>query len=246
MGVSTNSRNPERSTAGKGARQQKYLDAVGSFMAGYAKFIKAHAGKFDFYVTFDYITHCPTIYKVTHQLQEMGIRPIPTYHGDMSIDWMQRYVDEGHKLIGIGGTPGNKTAAKQQFYYDQVFNFATKRGIYLHGFGQTSPRFMFGYPWMSVDSTSWLKPAAFGRILLPVPGGKTVKLASVIVSEWRLDKTLSEGALGNIVEEVERRGFSFEDMKTKLSERALFNAVIFQEISHGQNYQPRVEWKPLV
>lgn len=245
MGLSTGSRKPLRCSDERSANRKIYLEAVESFIQSYADFVKTHRGQFDFYVNFDYITHCPTIYKVLHQLQELGIRPMPVYHGDMSIDWMKRYIDEGHRLIGIGGTVGRKAPKIMAAYYDQVFNFAAKYGINLHGFAQTSPRLMFGYPWFSVDSTSWLKSAAFGRILIPVPGTsrERVKLVAPIVSDWRALKTLPDIDLR---QEVERRGFDLDKLRTSCSERALFNAIIYVELSQGRVYEPRINWRPLV
>src|ERR1019366_743547 len=68
---------------------------------GYAKFVKQKQKDWDFYVTFDYVRDCPTIYEMQKQLEGMKIRPVPVYHGDQPDMWLEKYCKEGHKLVCI-------------------------------------------------------------------------------------------------------------------------------------------------
>lgn len=230
----------ERSRRGEAVHQR-----AKDFAKRYVAFVKSHPpGAFDFYVNLDYVTSCPVIYEMHEYLNKLGIRPIPVYHGDMGTDWMQRYVDGGHKLIGIGlnRAAGAQMGAKRRRYYDKCFEFATKAGISLHGFMCTGSD-MFAYPWYSVDSASWAKLAATGSIFRFIREGRRVRVVSCEISKKKTPKWVGE--YSDLKDEVARHGYTFEELQSSYVARGLYNVKVLREAIMKKQGLTRkeVNWK---
>jgi len=93
---------------------------------------------------------------------------IPVYHLEEYIDVSMRYVldlfIEQYPYISIGGIAGNRNAARyKKQIYGYVFNKCLGK-TKVHGLGISGIDELKAYPWYSVDSTSWLAAARFGRI----------------------------------------------------------------------------------
>lgn len=220
--------------------QATVAQQLDNYMAEYVAFVKKLQPTriMDFFVTFDYQHNCQVIREMTRRLLDMGIRPVPVYHGDASIDWFRRYIDEGHKLIGISwseATAGGKHRAR---YYDHVFDIATKAGVSLHGFAQTGPA-MFAWPWYSVDSATWLKAAAFGKIIdafHPVSGHPKIRQVAVSDQAVVWDKT-TKSQFKELQAKVKARGFDFNALRTDRIARITYNLLSFEEISKKCQYK---------
>lgn len=211
------------------AQAKSYRAMVDDYAMSYAEWVKTH-GPFDFYVNFDYVVEAPVVYDMLHCLQGYGIRPIPVYHGDASIDWLRRYVDEGHRLVGIGWSSAAIGRPARRRYYDQVFNFGEKRGLSFHGFACTGAD-AFAYPWYSVDSTSWLQAAALGRLLAvhPLSTAQKPRIQTFQVSERTLHSRFLQDP--DLRRRIESRGFTLEGVRGSLRERGLFNIQTYQLLS---------------
>jgi hypothetical protein len=217
----------------------------------YVEFVKQHGKEWDFYINFDYIKHCPTIYKMQKLLEKKGIRPTPVYHGDHSEDWLRRYCEEGYKIIGIGSIPRD-TFHKKRYYYDTCFNIAEKFGVKLHGLGQTSLSIMFQYPWYSVDSATWVKTAAYGKIIFIDPYRNVI--GQLHISDSHSDFKGSYNGLPKSVQkalrdQIESYGFDFDKMRGDLGLRSAYNAALFS--NHIQHLKQavadsRIKWKSLI
>lgn len=235
---------PQTSSAERLARSEKIKTMIEEYANRYATWLRSFPPKtFDFYVNLDYKIHAPTIYAMLHHLQDVHkIRPIPVYHGDSSIDWLMRYVDEGHRMIGIGWNPAAHGRPQRRRYYDKVFEFAAKHNLYLHGFACTGTD-AFAYPWYSVDSTTWLKTASYGGICefrADSQGRARFKIRHV--SERKLPEELKENQ--DLAKFVISRGFALQDLRTSLKARALYNVMAFVKATH--DFTPRssrIAWK---
>lgn len=94
---------------------------------------------------------------------------IPVYHkGEYELDisngnkiidsWVEKY-----PYISIGGLVDNTTKREEKTkIIDHVF-VRTRDKTKVHGLGCTNMTMMSQWPWYSVDSTSWLAVARFGR-----------------------------------------------------------------------------------
>ena len=214
----------------------------------YVDFAKRDGKKWDFYVTFDYVKHCPTIYEMTKRLEKEGIRPVPVYHGDHGTEWIERYCKEGYKLIGIGSLIRSYKNKKR--YYDKCFNIAEKYGVLLHGLGQTALSHMFMFPWYSLDSATWAKFAAYGFIIYPDLNRNTI--GAYHVTGRKLGSTelhnLSKDMQKAIARSVEECGFDLDVLKTDGRQRALYNVYVFCNKLHQLKEivsQTKAKWSVL-
>ena len=222
---------------------------VDGFVERYAQFV-LHSNKnkllYDWYVTFDYIKDCPTIYKVTKQLQKLGVFPVPVYHGDHDLSWVQRYIDEGHKVIGVGlDRKGKHDRDNVRRYYDAIFSLTEKAGVHCHGFAVTGD-LMFQFPWYSCDSTTYIKAGAYGKILDFRPEKQL--LGTMHVTDKYAGPGSFETLCPSIQKEIrvsaELKGFDFNQLRTSPFYRAMYNAVIMLEAIEYHMRRP-VEWIPV-
>lgn len=223
------------------------------FLEHYIVFCEQYGHLWDFYVTFDYVRTPSVVWDMQQYLEGRGLRPMPIYHGAGDIAGLERFIDAGHKYIGISGQEERKNAKRLMFYYDAVFNLAAKRGVYFHGFGVTSPSQLFRYPWYSVDSSTWARWAGYGKIALP-------DVEFNILSEQRVTEYASYGrdnrlprlrrdstTMDSVREVVAKFGFDLDTLATDLEERLVYNAYIFSHLAElGFGDSRSIGWKPLL
>lgn len=161
-------------------------DEFWNYMKGYAKFLKKYRRGIDYYSNVDVLpfrrsTRSPEhkvnaelSYRNLKWLEDKGLHPVPVVHYGAPPAVLQRYVDEGYKLVGLGGLVGSTAKQSGKNWIDDCFEQVccgtadNTPAVDLHGFGVTSIKLMLKYPWYSVDSTTWTKVAAYGNILLPL------------------------------------------------------------------------------
>lgn len=141
------------------------------YRRNYAKFLKKYKLAIDFYANIDVIGNEKLSYENQKWLERKGLNPIPVVHFDpkKNMTYLQRYIDEGHRLIGLGGMVirGSQLKATED-WLTCCFTLAKKYpDLKFHGFGITKHELLIKYPWYSVDSTTWIKRGAFGEILVP-------------------------------------------------------------------------------
>jgi hypothetical protein len=136
----------------------------------YSSYCLKNSKKWSFYLTLDYKKSQPVIYEMQLRFEKIGLRPLPVYHGDSSIDWLKKYIDLGHNFICLGGDVMSRDKGRKgrRRFLDQVFNYTESHKIRVHGLAQTSLSGMTSYPYYSVDSATWAKNAgSYGTILYP-------------------------------------------------------------------------------
>jgi hypothetical protein len=94
----------------------------------------------------------------------------PVHHVRDADYWLERYLDEGHDFICLGGMVPESTRILQR-WLDHVWSkFLTNPDgtpkVEVHGFGLTTRELMLRYPWASVDSTTWILISRFGGVLM--------------------------------------------------------------------------------
>lgn len=207
----------------------------------YVQFIKDNEGRFDFYVNFDYVKDAEKVYAMQKRIERMGIRPMPMFHGDATIDWLERYLEEGYDYIGLGSLKkARSTWRGHQQFYDEVFDLISKyevrgRQIKTHGFARTSMAMMFNWPWYSVDSSTWARAGGMGLIIIPSNKGiKTFHASNRAVSSGKSTHMLEGVSRKHIEQFVGERGFDLGKLRESKHQRDLFNGYIFSRI---------LEWK---
>lgn len=141
---------------------------VRTYIKNYAEFIKKYMGQLLAYVNLDIIYNAEESWKNQQFLESEGLRPVPVYHYGEDISHWKRMVDN-YEYIGIGGVAGGVTLQQFVNFADPAFEYLwrTHPDCKVHGFAVTSHQLMTRYPFWSVDSTTWLKHAAYGNIMAP-------------------------------------------------------------------------------
>lgn len=145
----------------------KYLD-------DYAAFLKSPLGQsVDYYVNVDVIFNPEKSWTSLKYLEEKhGLHPIPVLHFNTPMKWVEKHLKAGYKFLGLGGLGQDTAFDGYAIWADQVYaricdNQDRLPTVKTHGFAMTSWRSIFRYPWWSVDSTSWVKMAAYGGVFFP-------------------------------------------------------------------------------
>lgn len=205
-------------------------------ISAYVEFCQKRSKDWDFYVTFDYIRDVELVWKITKQLEREGLKPVPVYHGDQSLDWMRKYLDHGYRHIGISPLLGVRSSHKNlRFYLDNLFKLVGEyKGVKLHGFAMTSLSTMFAYPWNSVDSSSWSRTSSYGCIYV-VDTGKntmgTVHVSMEAASNPNSFSSLDAGAQVAIRDQVINRGFDFDLLRKSVTYRHIYNGWLFSHLN---------------
>jgi len=169
----------------RGEHFRTYLHNYGSFCAQYKD-------KINVPVNLDVIFNPRETWHVQKHLENhYGIQPLPVYHFGEDIKWLHRYMDE-YEYIGIGGLGQYISRSAYTKFADRVFKILEDGGNKwkTHGFAMTSIDLAYRYPWYSVDSTTWLKLAIYGRCLIPRfnPNGEAILTKSPRVVSFSLHR----------------------------------------------------------
>lgn len=142
----------------------------------YATFVKEHTDYIDIFVNVDVLDDPDRTYRNQRYIEDkFGIRPVPVLHSFTSIEWIEQYLDEGHTYIALGGMGGKRMHMKESYqdWMDSVYTFLCPESngfkplVKTHGFAVTSWESLQRYPWYSVDSTTYVKMAGYGWLLVP-------------------------------------------------------------------------------
>jgi len=219
---------------------RKYLD-------DYCEFIHKYKDQLLGYVNLDIIYNAEQSYVNQQYMESKGLRPIPVFHYGEDLCWLEKYLKE-YDYIGIGGVAGGVTL--QQFVNtlgDKAFELVEKINphIKIHGFAVTPLNLMKRYSWYSCDSTTWLKHAAYGNVIVPrydalkqafdfsrTPVVISVSDRSLIKESKSPHYTLcsSEIELKRIEQYFESIGINSELLKTDAFERNKVNMCYYEEL----------------
>jgi hypothetical protein len=147
---------------------QEFWDYVDT----YCQFIIDYKHAIDYYATVDVLFHPKKSWRVLKYMEkEWGLNPVPVIHFNTDIRWVEKHLDAGYDYIGIGGLGQEITKQNYFAWADPVFKMlCDSNGMPLvktHGFAMTAHELLVRYPWYSVDSASWAKAGAFGRLYIP-------------------------------------------------------------------------------
>jgi len=236
-----------------------YFDTkeVKDFMERYVEFVNKYKDQLDIYVNIDVIFNPERTWENQKYLESMGIRPMPVYHFGEDIKWLKKYMDE-YEYIGIGGLGQDVTKNRFVLHHgDPIFSLLeeSKQEFKTHGFAITSLDLMLRYRFFSVDSTTWVKHAAYGAILVPrfkkdrkTPDySKTPYVISVSNQSRFGDKQrphftqdLSPEEVTIIYDYFESKGWTEEKLGEDWEERVRANIVYFEDSSdYIRNTPPR-------
>jgi len=161
-----------RTTSGREPESYYKTEEHIEYVNGYAKFIKDRIEYLDIYANVDVIGLGEKGAKLSllnqrYLEEEHGLKPMPVLHNGEPLRFLAKYLEAGHTLIGLGGLAGLSLSLWS--WVETVFLELKKSNVdvRVHGFGVTGYDKILRYPWYSVDSTTWVKTAGFGQIIVP-------------------------------------------------------------------------------
>lgn len=158
----------------KGSDFHQYCERYAAFMKSMNKLTNGEM----IFANVDVITNPELTWKVQEWFEkEHGLRPVPVVHAGTPMRFLDRYLEAGHSLIGLGGGQGMGQANYIRWADNVFLHLCPKWNDYkpvvrVHGFALTAWELMIRWPWWSVDSATWVKLGAYGWILVPFETGK--------------------------------------------------------------------------
>jgi len=232
---------------------QKYLD-------DYIDFILEYEDRLLVYANLDNIRNVENSWQNQKYMEERGTKPMPVYHYEEDFKWLEKCVNE-YEYVGVGGIAKGASIESDRVLFDRIFDYIYKRNlsVKIHAFGMAKVRFLVRYPWYSVDSTTWLQHANYGRIMIPSYNAMKQKFEYsytpfvISVSNISLVKTGTSHSHytlvfpPRIVERIEEYfamiGIDSEKLKTEQSERLRANAYYYEEFLKNKSICQSTEYK---
>lgn len=149
---------------------------------------------------------------------------IYTYHiGEPIINLIKalNYKDQfgNLKYIALGGM-ALKNHNERKSFLDNAFHHIPPE-VKVHGFGMTDYDLIKSYPFYSIDSTTWLKAAAFGELCFEE---HRIKVSNNFKNSPQHYSHLPSSAQQQINQYIKRYGFKLEELAESADSRSIFNA----------------------
>jgi hypothetical protein len=129
----------------------------------YIDFIKKHRNNIHIYANLDVIGDYKKTAENQQYMESKGLNPLPTFHYKTNYDILKKMITK-YDYIGLGGlVPIAMKRKIMKKHLDNCFNII-KDKCKVHGWGISSKKKLFNYPFYSVDSTSWLMGGKFKRM----------------------------------------------------------------------------------
>lgn len=153
-----------------------YSQGVPVTLEEYGNFLLKHKDQIDHYCNLDEIPRAQTqeevlrAAEVTLQnqkyLESLGLNPVPVFHKNEPWEYLEMYIEK-YDYICLGGLYGDIDQHLSKCWSKYLLNQDGTAKRKIHGFGMTTLRHLFEYPWYSVDSSTWLVHSKYGIIAYP-------------------------------------------------------------------------------
>ena len=136
----------------------------------YISFIKQHEKYIDVYAVLDDILDPEKTLKNQKIMEKAGLNPLPCFHFGEPVSYLEYYLNN-YDYIALGGmvpiSSKDLSVWLDELFRDFICDSKGMPTCKIHGFGLTSLRLMFRYPWYSTDSTSWVMTSRMGGVMIP-------------------------------------------------------------------------------
>lgn len=137
----------------------------------YINFIKENEKHITVYANMDVIGDPEKTLENQKIMEAEGLSPLPCFHQGEDTKYLEHYV-ENYEYICVGGMASkrfnyNTTIANLDTYFTLVCSSSGIPKVKVHGFGITAIPMVLRYPWYSVDSSTWVVFARYGKIIVP-------------------------------------------------------------------------------
>jgi hypothetical protein len=132
----------------------------------YIKFAKARKHLFTHIASLDVVYDAKETAANHQRMLDAGFtNAIPAFHANDPWEYLDAM--EGSERVALGGVAGMAAKKKPgarwlRRCFDRVHQW--EHPPKMHGFGITGPEWLWGFPWDSVDSSSWFMAARFCRM----------------------------------------------------------------------------------
>lgn len=222
----------------------------------YIAYIKANRQHIAAYVTMDVMPGSPDTPPRPAQVEESaaqsyanhckmkaeGLSPIPVFHRGEDFKWLHRYLDDGDPYIGLSPLWRAATSIVQP-WLDRVFTQLTDNQgralVKVHGFAITRIPIIFRYPWESVDSSGWIRAAAYGRVVVPRWSANKPDFTKPFTMNISDDRRGDKGSYASMMPAVKERyrryfeetiGITVPDLCNDWAARARVNIHYLQQV----------------
>ncbi len=223
-----------------------------AYVDSYCNYVKEKKAGIEHFTNVDVIFDPERTWKVQKYIEnEHGLKPVPVIHFGTKLKWLDRYLNDGHDYIGLGGLGQQVNASQYCGWADMVYKHICpawndyKPIVRTHGFAMTAHRLLMRYPWRSVDSSSWVKIGAIGQIIVPrmLKGEPVFKLPPLVIKISNESQkhphhfnNLSKRDQENVYVWLESIGIPFSDQ----SKKTVFNHYA-PRVQANQHYF--IQWK---
>ena len=171
-----------------------------------------------------------------------------TFHAGEPWEFLERaltYKDERGPInyIAFGGLVGKSGDIITKFC-NKAFEIVYKHNrqdIKIHAFGMTRLNVLQEYPFTSCDSTSWLQHANYGAIAF---GPTLISVSERQNLQDRNYANRNKAMQEDLLKEINRRGFTLEELQEDGYKRALYNVMNFYEWSTQYKCTYKLRTKP--
>lgn len=179
---------------------------------------------------------------------------LPIFHQGEDFKWLENMVNyqytegdiKGDYIDYIGLSCNKELSSKEWIpWFEKCFETirnSNNPNVKTHAFGMTSLKILEQFPFTSSDSTSWIKTAAYGSIMLK---GKNYYISSRNPLTEKHIEGLNSEVKKEVVAELNRLGFDYDKVLNddKGTLRALVNLKMLKEWCDNYQYKGSTQTK---
>lgn len=145
-------------------KKQKSWDEWLRYCDEYADFVRETKSQNYFEMDVDDILGIEKVEIMRKRIEKrVGWQSIPVWHIKRGWGYFEKMCGE-YPYVAIGGYAKNIDASAINKTFHYFINYAHKVGVQIHGLGFTNLGQLKSLPFDSVDSTSWLAGARYGKV----------------------------------------------------------------------------------
>ena len=186
------------------------------------------------------------VYMLERVKPEYRDKLVCAYHYGETEKALQRIISgiDGYKpkYIAFGGRAGTHTKDLYSFFDNKFWKWIERSAtpdIKIHAFGVTVFEMLERYPWYSADSTTWLRTGIAGNIHSRYCKGSVVNISNQRSGHLNHISNLPKKDL--IIEEIESRGFTLEQLAEDYKARNLWNCMYYKDWADNFTFVPKVK-----
>jgi len=143
-------------------------------LEAYMDFIQTNSEYINVYANLDVIGNVEASWQNQEIMEKAGLTPLPVFHVEDPFEYLDKCMEYEYFCLGgmASATQDLRLSFLDKCWYTICNTPDNMPKNKVHGFGMTSHRLMYRYPWYSVDSTSWSQTAGFGNVFIPRPSDK--------------------------------------------------------------------------